>query len=271
MSSHNGAGVETGSSPDLRGLLGSALVRGMVPGAPKYLGMRNAIMDMVRSGHWKAGDKLPPEQQMVTMTGLSLGTVQRALRILAQEGVLERTQGRGTFIAAEHSALRDPWHFRFLDDDGALLPVFTHAVARTVIEPDGEAWTQAFPVTRRFIRLERLLDVNREFQCYNFFYLEQERFAQLGEVPLGELSGVNLKHVLIDQFATAVHRLRHRISADAAPDSVAQAIGLPQHATCLVIEVFAYGFSTEAIYYQITYIPPSRRKLAPIDTVVRSG
>src|SRR5688572_4469893 len=167
------AGPHPGSAMQRR--LSAALDRVLTPGTPKYVAMRDSIMELIRTGYWRPGEKLPPEQQIVALTGLSLGTVQRALRILTDEGVLERVQGRGTFVTGEQSALRDPWHFRFLQEDGTLLPVFTKVVARAVVPPEA-AWAQAFPSATSFIRFERILDVNHEFSCFNLFYLDADRF-----------------------------------------------------------------------------------------------
>lgn len=254
---------------DLQRRLVGALDRVISPGAPKYAGLRDAVLKLIRDGYWKPGDKLPPEQEIVTLTGLSLGTVQRGLRILTREGVLQRTQGRGTFVAAESAGLRDPWHFRFLGEDETLLPVFTKAVARSVVDAYGP-WGQAIPAPF-FVCLERLLDVNREFTCSNFFYADLARFGELNAIPLAELDGVNLKHVIEDRCGIKVYRLRHRIGIERAPDEVAAKIGVRRGALCLSLEILSYSYLAEPIYYQITYIPPTRRRLAPLDTIVRGG
>jgi GntR family transcriptional regulator len=254
---------------DLQRRLVGALDRVITPGAPKYAGLRDAVLQLIRDGYWRTGDKLPPEQEIVGLTGLSLGTVQRGLRILTREGVLHRTQGRGTFVAAEAGGLRDPWHFRFLDDDETLLPVFTKAVARRVVSAEGP-WGRAIPAPV-FVSLERLLDVNREFTCSNFFYADRARFGELNAIPLAELDGVNLKHVIEDRCGIKVHRLRHRVGIERAPDAVAAKIGVKHGGLCLSLEVLSFSYLAEPIYYQITYIPPTDRKLAPLDTIVRAA
>ncbi|MCY0881327.1 MAG: GntR family transcriptional regulator, partial [Firmicutes bacterium] len=46
----------------------------------------------------KPGDKLPTEGEFAQMVGVSLVTVRRALSELAQQGLIVREQGRGTFL-----------------------------------------------------------------------------------------------------------------------------------------------------------------------------
>ncbi len=45
-----------------------------------------------------AGDRLPSESEIATMAGVSLMTVRRAMSELSTAGVLQRFQGKGTFV-----------------------------------------------------------------------------------------------------------------------------------------------------------------------------
>ena len=55
---------------------------------------RNAI----RSGALRIGDKLPPERQLCDQLGVSRTALREAVKILEAYGVLEPTQGGGTFV-----------------------------------------------------------------------------------------------------------------------------------------------------------------------------
>lgn len=65
-------------------------------GVPKYVMLRNALAEEIACGRWGPGDKLPAEDVLATMTSLSLGTVQRSLRMLVEEGRLVRRHGNRT-------------------------------------------------------------------------------------------------------------------------------------------------------------------------------
>jgi GntR family transcriptional regulator, histidine utilization repressor len=53
-------------------------------------------------GRWPAGEQMPSEADLVAQFGVSRMTVNRALRELSNEGLVERSQGRGTFAAPLH-------------------------------------------------------------------------------------------------------------------------------------------------------------------------
>ena len=55
---------------------------------PKYVLLRDAIVAAVTGGDWPAGTRLPNETEWAASLPVSLGTIQRALRMLVDEGVV---------------------------------------------------------------------------------------------------------------------------------------------------------------------------------------
>ena len=66
---------------------------------PLYHQLKTILLERLRLGHWKAGEQLPTEDELVAQYGVSKATVRQALRDLAQAGLVRREQGRGTFVA----------------------------------------------------------------------------------------------------------------------------------------------------------------------------
>ncbi|SKC76484.1 GntR family transcriptional regulator [Krasilnikoviella flava] len=71
---------------------------GARPGEHKYLAVRAYLADLVTSG-LAVGDAIPSERSLTEQFGVSRMTVRQAIDALVTEGVLERAQGRGTFVA----------------------------------------------------------------------------------------------------------------------------------------------------------------------------
>lgn len=63
--------------------------------------LRDAILDRLQSGHWRAGDRLPTERELSERFGVSRTTVRKALLELKQQGLIEQTVGSGTFVAED--------------------------------------------------------------------------------------------------------------------------------------------------------------------------
>ena len=64
----------------------------------KYLTVRAYLADLVAS-ELSVGDAVPSERSLTEKFGVSRMTVRQAIDALVTEGVLERAQGRGTFVA----------------------------------------------------------------------------------------------------------------------------------------------------------------------------
>lgn len=78
---------------------------------PKHHQLAEFLRRTIRAGNLKPGDQVPTEEKLCARHGVSRGTVRQALDTLAQEGLLSREPGRGTFVRS----------------DGAQFPHFTLA------------------------------------------------------------------------------------------------------------------------------------------------
>jgi len=90
------------------------------------------ILDLVKSGNLKAGDKLPAERKMIEIFGLSRPTLREALRALSILGVIEMRHGGGAFVTdLKAQSLLAPLDFFVALSAENLAEVF---VCRRVIE-----------------------------------------------------------------------------------------------------------------------------------------
>ena len=62
------------------------------------------------SGEWRPGEPIPSEIDLASRYSVSQGTVRKAVSELAEERVLVRQQGRGTFVAS-HAEERSQFPF----------------------------------------------------------------------------------------------------------------------------------------------------------------
>jgi len=65
---------------------------------PKYIRIRDWLMDRILSLDLKRGEQLPSEHDLVRQFGASRVTVRQALEALRAEGIVESQHGRGWFL-----------------------------------------------------------------------------------------------------------------------------------------------------------------------------
>ncbi len=68
---------------------------------PAFQAIKDHVLHQIHQGTWREGDAIPGEEALAREFGVSRMTVNRALRELSAEQVLERVQGSGTFVAQQ--------------------------------------------------------------------------------------------------------------------------------------------------------------------------
>ena len=63
------------------------------------------ILESIKSGDLKPGDKLPPERELTKMFGVGRSTLREAISALVLVGYLEVIQGRGTFLKIDFQSV----------------------------------------------------------------------------------------------------------------------------------------------------------------------
>lgn len=231
-------------------------------GMPKHVALREALASAISAGFWKPGAKLPTETELAAMTPYSLGTVQRALRSLVEQGLVERRRGYGTYVPDGRKRLEAPWHCRFLADDGvSFLPVFSVALKRSLQTGRGP-WSEPLHQGRAtIIEIDRRMEIGDEFSVYSKFFVRADRFPDLREAPLASLSGANLKVLMVRAAASKLTEIKEQLRQVSLPAPICRAIGVEPGTCGMLIEATAYAGGGSPLYYQELYIPPNRRSL----------
>ena len=66
---------------------------------PSYLQLAGQLREMITTGEIGPDEALPSLKRMIQETGLAQSTVQRAVKVLAEEGLVVRVPGRGVYVS----------------------------------------------------------------------------------------------------------------------------------------------------------------------------
>lgn len=229
---------------------------------PKHVALCDALGTAITDGFWKRGAKLPTEAELAESCPYSLGTVQRAMRGLVERGLVERRRRRGTYVPDIRRQMDNPWHCRFLADDGnSFLPVFTTVISRTTTDRQGP-WSHALEQEHEtVVQIDRRMEINSEFTVYSKFFVRADRFPRLLDIPTEELSGANLKTLIINAVDLPLTTIREQLRMVEFPRAVCEAIDVPRKTVGLHVQATAMAGSGLPVYYQELYIPPTERRL----------
>ncbi len=85
--------------------------------SPLYQQIKSLVTHALQSGEWRPGEAIPSEAELAQRFKVSQGTVRKAIDALADEHLLVRRQGKGTFVAT-HTEERTQFRFlRLMPDD----------------------------------------------------------------------------------------------------------------------------------------------------------
>lgn len=60
---------------------------------------KGKMLELLESGNYKSGQRLPPESELVKILGCCRGTVREVIGLLVSDGYLSRIHGSGTYVA----------------------------------------------------------------------------------------------------------------------------------------------------------------------------
>jgi DNA-binding FadR family transcriptional regulator len=94
--------------------------------------LRTALLSNMRSGHWRAGDRLPTERDLSETYQIGRAAVRQVLAEAKERGLITQLVGSGTYVSKEASALLEA-------DDSEASSMHTSPAelmeARILIEP----------------------------------------------------------------------------------------------------------------------------------------
>lgn len=82
--------------------MGKTLVNGKIP---VYVGVYNSLYSDITNGVYLENECLPGEGTLAKQYGVSRNTLRQALAILSEDGLIVRSQGRGTLVAPRRGFL----------------------------------------------------------------------------------------------------------------------------------------------------------------------
>ncbi len=223
---------------------------------PKHARLREAIVAAVHAGELRAGMKMAGERELSASLGLSLGTTQKALGRLVDEGFLVRRQGHGTFVGTARHPVAGSWHYRFVDTDGETeLPVFTTVLERTIVTDEGP-WSHALgPDDRGYVMLLRRLEIGGRFECTSRMYLPATRFARLRTIAARRLADTNLKSLLESEFAAPTLHSDGVAHVLRCPAADARLLNVAAGSPGLQVQICTYSFGRAPIAWQRMFVP----------------
>ncbi len=224
---------------------------------PLYRQIRRAVAGPILAGSLPPGARLPSEHAFMGMFNSSRMTVNRALRMLVDEGLIVRRRRSGSFVASrvtEHAIME-------LRDIGEEIKAggarYSYELCRrAVVKADkGVSESLGVPVgsDALFLVCRHLSDARPhvlEHRHINLGAVEQARYAPFESTPPNRWLLRNVPW----------SRAEHSIQAVSADESLAREMGIGLHDACLRVERKTWLAQRPLTFASLTY-PGDRHRL----------
>jgi len=198
---------------------------------PRYQQLHDDLVHRIAAGEWSPGEVIPTEAQLSAAYNVSTGTLRKAVDLLVAEGVLTRSQGRGTFVRRpqlDSSMLR---FFRFKSAGGEPVLPAARILNREVTVPDDDV-RQALELRKnaKVIRLSRLRLLDDSPALAEEIWLPREGFEPLVGLALRDFQDLlypQYEQLCQQVVATARETLSVRRADKASAKALSIEVGQP--------------------------------------------
>ncbi|WP_273807373.1 MULTISPECIES: GntR family transcriptional regulator [unclassified Pseudomonas] len=210
---------------------------------PLYQRLRDQLAEQIANNRWRPGEAIPTEAALSAEYQLSTGTVRKAIDALVSEGILERQQGRGTFIRRAQFQSSLFRFFRFQTVSGERqVPESRILSIEPVVAPSAVAQALGLPADALVIRIVRvrLLDVKPVLA--EEIWLPRQRFQALLEIDLGR-EGPLLYPIYEEVCGQVVASAEETLTAESVNDVHARLLQVAVNSPVIVIERLARDYA----------------------------
>jgi GntR family transcriptional regulator len=220
---------------------------------PLYRQIKHLITESLVSGEWKPGQPIPSEIELAQRYSVSQGTVRKAISELAEQKLLIRQQGRGTFVAS-HSEERKSFPFlRITPDRGRLESVSASLIDFWRIKLDAESARKlGTRESASAYLVRRLLAPAGSSVVYEEIRLPAAMFDGLSAET------IDLYHCMLYSMYESAFRVRilhvdEQLKAVSAEGEVAARLNVEPGAPLLLIDRVAYTYADKPAELRRSY------------------
>jgi GntR family transcriptional regulator len=195
---------------------------------PLYYQVQHMVAQRISRGEYPPGTQLPPENELSRELGVSRVTVREALRVLAEQNILIKIQGRGTFVADNPGIVQPARTFTgYLEDlyDQLERVSVKHVeIARVAVTQEFREKLSLSESETEVVRITRVRHVDDEPYALTINILPLEIGSHLTKE---NLQAGPLVRILEEDLKIQITGAHETIQATSADTDVSEALDIP--------------------------------------------
>ena len=229
---------------------------------PKYLQISAWLKELIQTGRYKAGEKIPSEVELSKMCGVNRNTLRQAVSELTAVGLLRKEKGTGTFVSTptppelRHKLERIESTTELMRDSGIVQQ--TKILHKSIEHANDEIAKALFlGSNNNVVVVRRVRAGDGTPYIYEESYLPYDLFKDIINM---DLSGSMYK-IISEQFNIVLARCKQTISAINFNVKIAKILELPANAAGIFMESLTFDENSMPVEVLYSYHRGDKYKL----------
>ena len=219
---------------------------------PLYQRLREEMLAKIAAGEWSPGAPIPTEAELTRHYGVAIGTVRKAVDTLVNEGLLLRSQGRGTFVRRPNFDASLARFFRQVNASGGREIPTSRILSKTLQQPSHDVATALeLDDVEQVVHMERLRMVEGRTLFHEEIWLPATRFGALLEID-SEGFGELLYPLYEKQCGQCIASAKETLTVGAADSAMGKTLSIEEGAPVVTIERTALGYDRSPLEYRLS-------------------
>ncbi|MEN8251474.1 MAG: GntR family transcriptional regulator [Bacteroidota bacterium] len=218
-----------------------------------FMQIKELIEARIRAGEWAQGENLPSEFDFAAYYKVSQGTVRKSINLLAEEKIVERIQGKGTYVKSITDENEHSHYFHIMDKSGE--KAVTSSIISSISKNNPNNETQKLlnmDTSQEVIVAERIRIIHDKPAVIEKVYLTDKDFPDIYNL-LSDKMPHELYPLYESSYGIKIISAKERLTAVSATKAQAKTLSVEVGSPLLKIMRTAYTFNNNPVELRISY------------------
>ncbi|HOO32795.1 MAG TPA: GntR family transcriptional regulator [Thermotogota bacterium] len=221
---------------------------------PKYLQIKEMIIDKIEKKEFKTGDKLPSEREISSLYSVSRMTARKALLEVINGGYAFTEAGRGTFVKERivNNDLTKLEGFSYMVKRSSGKETVSREIEKKIIEADSILSEKLrIPIGTPINEIARCRIVDKDPIAYEFSFTKASEFPGLMEIDFSKNS---LFDTMIEKYNRVIVRARQTLEIFYSDKEVSRILQIPKKTALFLFKDVSEDRDGNTVEFCVRYV-----------------
>jgi len=209
----------------------------MAKNTPIYIQIHDSIKQKIENGEWQVGQQLPSERDLSETFNVSRMTLRQAIQTLADEGILDKRVGSGTYVASQRvvEKMSGPTSFTEIMESQGRIPSSKTIAYYSTMPSQSEIEKLKLEEGEKVIRMERIRYADNVPICFEVATIPDNLARKFSKEDI-----TTAFYQTLTEHEYVVGTSEHTISATVATEKISEYLSVKRGSAILRLRQVTY-------------------------------